>query len=104
MPPADGGPESRTINPASAPQLRLLSDQRRKATQEYAEKRITIYASRGALADHGSFELSERADHLHHHVPGRSCGVDALGDRPEYALVVFSKGRFDEQALHPMDA
>jgi hypothetical protein len=32
------------------------------------------------LADRGAFELSKRADHLHHHAPGRGRGVDVLRD------------------------
>ena len=40
-------------------------------------------AGRGALADHGALELSEGADHLHHHPPGRRGGVDVLGERAE---------------------
>src|SRR5260370_31229272 len=35
----------------------------------------------GALTNHRSFELREGTDHLHHHAPGRGCGVDVLGDR-----------------------
>jgi len=40
-------------------------------------------AGRGPLANHRAFELGECADHLHHHAPGWSGGVDVLRDRAE---------------------
>jgi hypothetical protein len=35
------------------------------------------------LPDHGTFELGKRANHLHHHAPGRRRSVDVLRDGPE---------------------
>jgi hypothetical protein len=41
---------------------------------------------RCSLADHGAFELGEGPDHLHHHAPRRSGGVDVLGNRAKAGL------------------
>jgi hypothetical protein len=40
-------------------------------------------AGRRALADHGSCELREGTNHLHHHSPRWRGGIDVLGDETE---------------------
>ncbi len=42
-----------------------------------------LQTSVGSLAHHRSLEFGEAAKHLHHHAPGRTGGVDCLGQGAE---------------------
>ncbi len=48
-----------------------------------AARRLALHAGDRALDDRRSLELGEHAEHLDHHPPGRACGVERLGRRPE---------------------
>jgi len=73
----------------------LLWSEFRTAAADSALPASIVEAGLGSFAKHSAFKLSKRTEHLHHHTPGRACGIDRFAQAPESSLClgnVFHNG------------
>src|SRR6266436_619850 len=73
----------------------LLWSEFRTAAADSALPASIVEAGLGSFAKHSAFKLSKRTEHLHHHTPGRACGIDRFAQAPESSLClgnVFQNG------------
>jgi len=64
----------------------LLWSEFRTAAADSALPASIVEAGLGSFAQHSAFKLSKRTEHLHHHTPGRACGIDRFAQAPESSL------------------
>ncbi len=65
----------------------LMRHQHRASPADAALFASRLETGAGALLKHGTLELGEAAEHLHHHASCRARGVDRLGQGPEASLL-----------------
>ena len=67
----------------------LLWFQLRRSATDAAFLTSRLDPGKRSLLQHGTLELGEGTDHLHHHAPGRGRGVDRLREATEPGLTLL---------------
>jgi hypothetical protein len=61
----------------------LLWPELRRAAADAPLPASTFQTRLGTFTKHSALKLSKRAEHLHHHTPGRACSIDRFAQASE---------------------